>query len=46
MKTFSGGKDYRLTVKSTKTGNSRMVSIDEKTMRILKVWEKQQKLDR
>ncbi|MCK1989361.1 site-specific integrase [Lysinibacillus fusiformis] len=44
-KALSRGKDNRLYIKSTKTGDSRTVSMDEKTMGILKEWKKQQKLD-
>lgn len=44
-KALSRGKENRLYVKSTKTGDSRTISMDEKTMAILKDWKKQQKLD-
>lgn len=42
-KALSLGKDNQLYVKSTKTGDARTISMDPKTMDVLKEWKKQQK---
>lgn len=42
-KALSRGKDNRLYIKSTKTGISRTIKMDKKTMDILKEWKKHQK---
>ncbi|KQL33339.1 site-specific integrase [Psychrobacillus sp. FJAT-21963] len=42
-KALSLGKDNRLYVKSTKTGVARTISMDPKTMAVLKEWKKKQK---
>lgn len=44
-KALSRGKDNRLYVKTTKTGEPRTVKMDEVTMKILKDWKRQQKKD-
>lgn len=44
-KAISEGKYNRLYVKSTKTGDSRTIKMDDKTMTILKEWKKKQKQD-
>lgn len=44
-KALARGKDNRLYVKNTKTGNSRTISMDKKTMDILNEWKKKQKQD-
>lgn len=44
-KALSRGKDSRLYVKATKTGISRTIKMDKKTMDILKEWKKRQKQD-
>lgn len=44
-KAVSRGKDSRLYLKSTKTGDSRTIKMDDKTMAILKEWKKKQKQD-
>lgn len=44
-KAISRGKDNQLYVKSTKTGFARTITMDSRTMEILKDWRKQQKED-
>lgn len=44
-KAISEGKFNRLYIKSTKTGDSRTIKMDDKTMFILKDWKKKQKQD-
>nr|WP_246602569.1 site-specific integrase [Sporosarcina aquimarina] len=44
-KALSRGKDNQLYVKSTKTGVSRTIKMDDKTMVVLKEWKKKQKQD-
>lgn len=44
-KAISRGKDNTLYVKSTKTGTSRTIKIDEGTLKILNQWKKQQQKD-
>ncbi|WP_342598126.1 tyrosine-type recombinase/integrase [Psychrobacillus sp. FSL H8-0483] len=44
-KAISEGKYNRLYIKSTKTGDSRTIKMDDKTMAILKDWKKKQKQD-
>lgn len=44
-KAISRGKDNQLYVKSTKTGFARTITMDSRTMEILKEWRKQQKED-
>ncbi|MFS0688759.1 site-specific integrase [Sporosarcina sp. 179-K 8C2 HS] len=44
-KALSRGKDNQLYVKSTKTGVSRTIKMDDKTMAVLKEWKKKQKQD-
>ncbi|RTQ92263.1 site-specific integrase [Lysinibacillus telephonicus] len=42
-KALSRGKNNRLYVKSTKTGDSRTIKMDDNTMAVLKEWKKKQK---
>src|SRR5690625_3400014 len=42
-KALSRGKDNKLYVKSTKTGVSRDIKMDQQTLDILKTWRKRQK---
>lgn len=44
-KALSRGKNNRLYVKSTKTGDTRLLKMEEKTMTILKEWKKKQRQD-
>lgn len=44
-KALSRGKNNRLYVKSTKTGDARTIKMDDNTMAILKEWKKKQKQD-
>ena len=44
-KAISRGKDNQLYVKSTKTGFARTITMDSRTMEILKDWRKRQKED-
>lgn len=44
-KALSRGKDSKLYVKSTKTGISRDIKMDQQTLDILKTWKKRQKQD-
>lgn len=44
-KALSRGKNNRLYVKATKTGDSRTIKMDENTMAVLKEWKKNQKQD-
>ncbi|MGA4517223.1 tyrosine-type recombinase/integrase [Solibacillus silvestris] len=42
-KAISSGKDHKLYVKDTKTGDSRIIKMDTRSMAILTDWKKQQK---
>ena len=42
-KAIGRGKNANLYLKSTKTGSSRFINIDDATIAILKTWEKIQK---
>ena len=44
-KALSRGKENKLYVKTTKTGVARTIMMDEKTMKIMKDWKRQQKSD-
>lgn len=44
-KALSRGKNNRLYVKSTKTGDTRTIKMDDKTITVMKEWKKQQKQD-
>ncbi len=44
-KAISRGKNNQLYLKTTKTGISRTINLDSKTMALLKAWRKQQKKD-
>lgn len=44
-KALSRGKNNKLYVKSTKTGITRTIQMDDKTMAVLKEWKKKQKQD-
>ncbi|MEK4023499.1 site-specific integrase [Sporosarcina sp. FSL W7-1283] len=44
-KALSRGKDNKLYVKSTKTGEARTIKMDDNTVAILKEWKKKQKQD-
>lgn len=41
-KAITRGRDNQLYVKSTKTGTSRTIKIDEETLNILNTWKKEQ----
>ncbi len=44
-KAISKGKNNKIYLKSTKTGDSRNIKMDDKTMAVLKEWKKKQKQD-
>ena len=44
-KAISRGKDNKLYVKTTKTGTTRTIKMDEKSMLVLKEWKKKQRKD-